>query len=71
MHPFRTHNCSQLRASDAGTTAKLSGWVFRMRDHGGILFIDLRDHYGLTQVVIHPRNFPAIVTSGWSVWPTR
>ncbi len=54
MHPFRTHNCSQLRASDAGTTAKLSGWVFRMRDHGGILFIDLRDHYGLTQVVIHP-----------------
>jgi len=54
MHLYRTHTCSQLRASDAGTTAKLSGWIFRVRDHGGILFIDLRDHYGLTQVVVHP-----------------
>jgi aspartyl-tRNA synthetase len=54
MHPYRTHTCSQLRASDAGTTAKLSGWIFRVRDHGGILFIDLRDHYGVTQVVVHP-----------------
>ncbi len=58
MHPYRTHTCNQLRASDAGTTAKLSGWIFRVRDHGGILFIDLRDHYGITQVVIHPsRSF--------------
>jgi aspartyl-tRNA synthetase len=54
MHLYRTHTCSQLRLTDAGSTVKLSGWVFRMRDHGGILFIDLRDHYGITQVVIHP-----------------
>jgi aspartyl-tRNA synthetase len=58
MHLYRTHTCNQLRASDAGKTARLSGWIFRVRDHGGILFIDLRDHYGLTQVVIHPsRDF--------------
>ena len=54
MHLYRSHTCNQLRKSDAGSTVKLSGWVFRMRDHGGILFIDLRDHYGITQVVIHP-----------------
>jgi len=54
MHLYRTHTCSQLRTSDAGATVKLSGWIFRMRDHGGILFIDLRDHYGVTQIVIHP-----------------
>jgi len=52
MHPYRTHSCGALRASDAGTTARLSGWVHRKRDHGGLLFIDLRDHYGLTQCVI-------------------
>ncbi|MBO4286565.1 MAG: aspartate--tRNA ligase [Kiritimatiellae bacterium] len=58
MHPYRTHTCNELRAADAGKTVKLSGWIFRMRDHGGILFIDLRDHYGLTQVVVHPsRSF--------------
>ena len=58
MHPYRTHTCNELRAADAGKTVRLSGWIFRMRDHGGILFIDLRDHYGLTQVVVHPsRSF--------------
>ena len=58
MHLYRTHTCTQLRASDAGATVKLSGWVFRVRDHGGILFVDLRDHYGMTQVVVHPsRSF--------------
>ena len=58
MHPYRTHTCNELRAADAGKTARLSGWMFRMRDHGGILFIDLRDHYGITQVVVHPsRSF--------------
>ncbi len=58
MHIYRTHTCNELRASDAGTTARISGWVFRKRDHGGILFIDLRDHYGVTQVVVHPsRSF--------------
>ncbi len=54
MHLYRTHTCSQLSKKDAGSTVKLSGWMFRVRDHGGILFIDLRDHYGITQVVIHP-----------------
>ncbi len=54
MHPYRTHTCNELRASDAGKTVRLSGWMFRLRDHGGILFIDLRDHYGVTQIVIHP-----------------
>ncbi|TRW17818.1 aspartate--tRNA ligase [Glacieibacterium frigidum] len=51
MHAYRTHTCAQLRAEHAGTSARLSGWVHRKRDHGGVLFIDLRDHYGLTQVV--------------------
>ncbi len=51
MHAYRTHTCGALRASDAGQTARLSGWVHSKRDHGGLLFIDLRDHYGLTQVV--------------------
>ncbi len=51
MHAYRTHDCGQLRAADAGRTARLSGWVHSKRDHGGLLFIDLRDHYGLTQIV--------------------
>ncbi|MCL6682787.1 aspartate--tRNA ligase [Sphingomonas alba] len=51
MHPYRTHNCGQLRAADVGSTVRLSGWIHRKRDHGGVLFIDLRDHYGLTQIV--------------------
>ena len=62
MHPYRTHTCNELRASDAGKTVRLSGWMFRLRDHGGILFVDLRDHYGLTQIVVHPsRSFFATV----------
>ncbi|MEK9644750.1 MAG: aspartate--tRNA ligase [Alphaproteobacteria bacterium] len=52
MHQYRTHNCGQLRADTAGTEARLSGWVHRKRDHGNLLFVDLRDHYGLTQCVI-------------------
>ncbi len=56
MHPYRTHTCGALRAADAGTEARLSGWVFHKRDHGGVLFIDLRDHYGITQVVVHPEK---------------
>ncbi|MFO1089504.1 MAG: aspartate--tRNA ligase [Hyphomicrobiales bacterium] len=54
MHRYRTQTCGALRASDAGATVRLSGWVHRVRDHGGVLFIDLRDHYGLTQVVADP-----------------
>jgi aspartyl-tRNA synthetase len=51
MHPYRTHNAGALRAGDAGQTVRLSGWVHAKRDHGGLLFIDIRDHYGLTQCV--------------------
>ena len=54
MHRYRTHNCAMLRASDAGSTVRLSGWVHRVMDHGGVLFIDLRDNYGITQVVADP-----------------
>ncbi len=52
MHPFRTHTCGELRETHAGGTARLSGWIHRKRDHGNLLFIDLRDHYGLTQCVV-------------------
>ncbi len=51
MHLYRTHTCGALRASDVGQTIRLSGWVHRKRDHGGVLFVDLRDHYGMTQIV--------------------
>jgi aspartyl-tRNA synthetase len=54
MHRYRSHTCGALRAGDNGTTVRLSGWVHRVRDHGGVLFIDLRDHYGMTQVVADP-----------------
>lgn len=51
MHAYRTHTCAQLRASDVGTSVRVSGWIHRKRDHGGVLFVDLRDHHGLTQIV--------------------
>src|SRR3979409_2558357 len=54
MHPYRTPPCGALRLDDAGKVARLSGWIHRKRDHGGLLFIDLRDHYGLTQCVVDP-----------------
>ena len=51
MHAYRTHNCAALTAANVGQDVRLSGWVHRKRDHGGVLFVDLRDHYGITQVV--------------------
>jgi len=54
MHRYRSHTCGALRAADIGTQARLSGWCHRIRDHGGLLFIDLRDHYGITQCVADP-----------------
>ncbi|UTW53114.1 aspartate--tRNA ligase [bacterium SCSIO 12827] len=62
MHPYRTHTCGQLREDNVGDTVRLSGWVHRKRDHGNLLFVDLRDHYGLTQCVIDVSGslFPAV-----------
>ena len=54
LHRYRSHTCGALRESDIGASVRLSGWCHRIRDHGGVLFIDLRDHYGLTQVVVDP-----------------
>ncbi|NDC60017.1 MAG: aspartate--tRNA ligase, partial [Alphaproteobacteria bacterium] len=62
MHAYRSHSCGALRAEHVGAAVRLSGWVHRKRDHGGVLFIDLRDHYGVTQLVILPTSaaFPAL-----------
>ncbi|WP_298918618.1 aspartate--tRNA ligase [uncultured Algimonas sp.] len=54
MHEFRSHTCNELRSDDVGETARLSGWVHRKREHANALFIDLRDHYGITQIVVYP-----------------
>src|SRR5207249_12340730 len=74
---YRTHTCGELRAQHTSTTARLSGWVHRKRDHGGLLFIDLRDNYGPTQCVLkgsspHPRTaeglrLDSVVTVTWTV----
>ena len=61
MHAYRTHTCGALRASDAGSEVRLSGWIHSKRDHGGLLFVDLRDHYGLTQCVL-PAGSPGFET---------
>src|SRR5262249_43991866 len=54
LHRYRSHTCGALRKNDVGRTTRLCGWVHRVRDHGGLLFIDLRDHYGITQVAADP-----------------
>ena len=69
MHAYRTHTCGQLRKADVGQTVRLSGWVNRRRDHGGLIFLDLRDHYGVTQCVIEPDAAAfATVDSARSEW---
>ena len=71
MHAYRTHTCAALTAANVGETVRLSGWVHRVRDHGGVLFIDLRDHYGMTQVLCDPDSpvFNAVekVRSEWCI----
>ncbi|MDX9998495.1 MAG: aspartate--tRNA ligase [Phenylobacterium sp.] len=62
MHQYRTHTCGALRVADEGKTVRLSGWIHRKRDHGGLMFIDLRDHYGLTQLVLAPES-PGFATA--------
>ena len=56
MNKFRSHNCSELTDKDVGKTVRLSGWIHRKRDHGNLLFIDLRDHFGITQCVIENKD---------------
>ena len=56
MHKYRSHNCSELSKNNVGQTVKLSGWVHSKRDHGSLIFIDLRDHFGITQCVIDQKN---------------
>ena len=56
MHAYRTHTCGALRATDTGARVRLSGWIHRKRDHGGLMFIDLRDHYGVAQLVLSPET---------------
>lgn len=68
MHRYRSHTCGELRSSDVGTDVRLSGWLHNRRDLGGILFIDLRDHYGITQLVARPGT-PAY--EAWTSCPRR
>ena len=72
MHAYRSHTCGQLRLDNTGQEIRISGWVHRVRDHGGLLFIDLRDHYGMTQVVADPDS-PAfkVAESVRSEWVIR
>ena len=53
---YRTHNCGELRESDIGKSVRVAGWVENIRDHGGVMFLDIRDQYGVVQVVVHDDN---------------
>ena len=72
MHAYRSHTCAQLRSANVGETVRLSGWIHRKRDHGGVLFVDLRDHYGLTQIVADSDSPATAVGSakGMSISPS-
>jgi aspartyl-tRNA synthetase len=67
LHKFRSHTCDELRVEHVGETVKLSGWIHRVRDLGGIVFLDLRDHYGLTQIVIHPEKSFHVDVHHWKL----
>ena len=67
MHAYRTHTCAELRAADVGATVRLSGWIHRKRDHGGVLFVDLRDHHGLTQIVARAGSEALTILDGLRV----
>ena len=60
MHAYRSHTCAALNTAHVGHEVRLSGWVHRVRDHGGVLFIDLRDHYGITQVLADSFGMPVV-----------
>ena len=61
---YRSHTCGALRPGDVGLTVRLAGWVHRRRDHGNLLFMDLRDHFGITQCVVTPGS--AAPATGWN-----
>ena len=67
MHAYRTHTCAALRATDVGTNVRVSGWIHRKRDHGGVLFVDLRDHHGLTQIVARAGSEALTILDGLRV----
>src|SRR6059058_259417 len=72
MHRYRTHTCGELRDAEVGEAVRLSGWCHRIRDHGGVLFIDLRDHYGITQCVADPDSLAfALAETLRSEWVVR
>ena len=67
LHKYRSHTCDELRLGHVGQSARLSGWIHRVRDLGGIVFLDLRDHYGITQIVIHPERSFHVDVHHWKL----